>query len=85
MESDSSILIGELQQGDRNYVTEVGNVVRRCKGECLAFSHVFFSHVRRQGNAVADAISRIAMTEADQVEWRTEIPSHIVLLAISDV
>jgi len=85
VESDSSILIGELQHGDRNHATEVGNVVRRCKGEVPAFSHVFFSHIRRQGNAVADVISRLALTEADQVEWSTEIPRHIALLATSDV
>ena len=85
MESDSSILIGELQHGARAHATEVGNVVRRCKGELPTFSHVFFSHIRRQGNAVADVISRLALTEADQVEWSTEIPRHIALLASSDV
>jgi len=59
IEGDSEIIFKHLTS-DSVYLASFGNLVEDVKFAAQAFHHCSFSHVKRNGNSVADKLAKLA-------------------------
>jgi len=83
-ESDSLMLISTLRSPSSQYRHEVGGIINECRRFLDQFDRVIFTHVRRQGNAVADAIARTAIHATDRQEWELDYPDQFRAIVALD-
>ena len=83
-ESDSLMLISTLRSPSSQYRHEVGGIINECRRFLDQFDRVIFTHVRRQGNAVADAIARTAIHATDRQEWGLDYPDQFRAIVALD-
>jgi len=67
------------------YATEVGSVLRECLQALKQIPQVSIAHVCRQGNTIADALSRLALGIQDRMEWTSLLPAAVEELIAADL
>ena len=84
-EADCSVLIAALKGRVTQYQYEVGEIFQDCLDLISCFDKVEFTHIKRQGNAVADTIARSACHATEVCVWEENVPAQFRAVAMSDL
>ena len=81
LEGDSLSIISALKNGER-LNSAIGHLIKDILSYVISNRSLSFSHVRRQGNVVAHALTRRARFNSDYEVWMENVPpdiSHLLL------
>nr|XP_023887927.1 uncharacterized protein LOC112000055 [Quercus suber] len=84
VEGDCLKVVQALKARDRCN-TLYGNVIEDARLQGAAMQACHFQHVRREGNKLAHALARRAVSSADFNVWVEELPSDLEDVFLSDV
>nr|POF24766.1 putative ribonuclease h protein [Quercus suber] len=84
MEGDSEVICKELQDPSTSLALH-GHIIQDIKCLSNAFQCINFPHVRRQGNTVAHALAKMAVTEPNQTVWMEGVPPDIHHIVQADL
>nr|POE83782.1 hypothetical protein CFP56_06104 [Quercus suber] len=82
-EGDSETIIQALNE-DSNCANTFGHIIEDIRALALNFVSFCFSHVKRQGNAVADKLAKLAKDSHCPCYWSDGIHCDVQNLVISD-
>ena len=83
-EGDSELVVKALMGHCPNR-SSIGHIIKNCKSLRGLFQTFSFSHVRRQGNEVAHALTRRARKSFPLTVWMEFVPPDIIYLVYVDV
>lgn len=63
---------------------ELETLVEDIKRRALVFFEIYFVHIPKNGNSVANAITKFARGEKSSVIWNCDVPEWIHVLVLSD-
>lgn len=73
-ESDCAVLITALRNPSTKFHMEVGDILDSCALLFAQFDTLSFAHIKRQGNATADALARWVVHGVQTTEWGSTLP-----------
>ena len=82
-EGDSETIIKALNL-DSSCLSPFGHIAEDARALTLNFVSFCFSHVKRQGNAVADKLAKLAKYSHCPSYWSDGIPCDVQSLVVSD-
>ena len=85
IESDSECLIKAFTQAEVKLCWEVKTIASEVKELLPSFSHISFSHVRRQANQAADWFAKTAKADILLPRWCTLVLADLNAILLSDV
>ena len=83
LEGDSDIIIQALNS-DSNCANSFGHIIEDIRALALNFASSCFSHVKRQGNTVADKLAKLAKYSHCPSYWADGIPCDVHDLVVAD-
>ena len=83
VEGDALSIIKQLQELEANYYI-FGNIIEEARSKARGFSFFFFNLVGRDGNQVADTLTKLGLTVDNDLTWVEDCPPCIEQFVITD-
>ena len=83
LEGDSMTIIQALNS-DSSCASSYGHIIDDIRACALLFSSISFSHVKRQGNNVADSLAKLAKLSRCPCFWSDGLPRDVHSLVTAD-